>query len=59
MTPEQRQQLIDRRRADYQGYDFAQALCCACGNDTVAEYGERYVTANITGCNKCHRSWCD
>ena len=59
-----REQLIERRRAEYAAAnpgwpDFAFDRCPSCGNDTVAEYGERYPVAQITGCNKCHRSWCD
>lgn len=59
MTPTERQALIDRRAKEYRGFDFAMPSCPGCQHDTVAEYGERYVTARITGCNKCHRSWCD
>lgn len=56
-----RAELMEARNREYNDPtpDFAFAMCPSCGNDTVAEYGERYPTAVITGCNKCHRSWCD
>ena len=59
MTQEERQVLIDRRNKEFTSVDFAFPRCGSCGNDTVAEYGEQYPTAWITGCNKCGRSWCD
>lgn len=30
--------------------------CCNCGEDIVDENWEKYL---ITGCPKCHRSFCD
>lgn len=60
LTFEQRRELIVRRHLEFTGAcDFAFDRCLQCGNDTVAEYGEKYPTAYITGCNKCYRSWCD
>lgn len=66
MTPEQRAELIERRKtefpAKYPGCcDFApETGSCECGADLVAIWGRTcYPTAWITGCPSCHRSYCD
>lgn len=64
LTPERREELIARRRKEFRVAhpdwpDFSHHQCWECGNDTVADYGDDYPTATITGCRNCHRSWCD
>jgi hypothetical protein len=64
MTREERFALIERRRTEYPAKhgkntpDFAPAdgRCYVCDADLV---GPDYPTRFISGCEKCHRSFCD
>lgn len=72
MMPAERQQLIERRKTEFPAacererpgvefIDFAppNGRCFHCRRDLVAEYGEKYPTAYITGCPLCHYSYCE
>ena len=66
MTPDERRALIERRkvefRLEYPGEpDYAPwwGYCWRCGTDLVALYRDLWPRAWVTGCTRCHRSYCD
>jgi hypothetical protein len=61
-----RKTLIERRKTEYKekhpgapDFSFDSGYCCHCRADLVEQHGENYPTAFVTGCRKCHRSYCD
>jgi hypothetical protein len=56
-----RAELMEERRKANHEMDFCpiRASCPRCGCDLVAYYGDKFPTETITGCPKCHRSYCD
>lgn len=66
MTATEHSTLMKRRKTEFpekwpKAPDFcpSNGRCYVCGHDFVDECGERFPTAFITGCPKCHRSYCD
>lgn len=58
-----RDDLITQRRANKPGIwdDFMpkDGYCTRCRADLVSLFGDRWATANISGCPKCHKSYCE
>lgn len=68
MLKSKREELIKKRKEVYgpngakkDVIDFAPSdgKCWSCGIDLVEFYGDDYPTVYISGCRKCHRSYCD
>lgn len=61
LTPAQRSALDACRRAYYVGYNLApgQGFCLHCGGDLIEHYREEWITADISGCPLCSRSFCE
>lgn len=66
MAPEKRKELVARRKVEFAAKypgdpDFAPhtGYCWSCGADLVELEGDNWPTAFVTGCWKCHRSYCD
>ena len=59
-APDQRTLLIEQRLRAVP-YDFApySGICYSCRADLIEYFGDRWSTAIVTGCPKCHRSYCD
>lgn len=59
----ERDRLLGLRRANRDAFviDFSpcSGICWSCGTDLVEYFGDKYETVWISGCPKCHRSYCD
>jgi hypothetical protein len=66
LSAAERAALIRRRKVEYAAanpgcpdFSYNTGECRQCGADLVAYYGDKYPTVMITGCPRCHSSYCD
>lgn len=61
LTREEALALNRRNARDSIHFTPANGLCGTCGADVVEQYGIPAIASglNVTGCRKCHRSYCD
>lgn len=66
LSPEERAELLRRREIEFgerhpNAPDFcpADGRCWNCKYDFVENDGEHFPTVFISGCRKCHQSFCE